>query len=344
MNNSAEVFNEVANNIWDKGEKRDASFVVALDVLSLLIAVAEIMSLCVLGKCVLISEQIRIILQSILIADLLFHMTNVLMPIVLLDFEYNIAIIYISRLKLYLLHLFVLVYYFSMVITTVDRLVAIKYPVKYKLIFPTSTVKKMIKVVWIVLLPLFLIPNIYNTVVNCLLNADLCEKYAYITDLFQRAIAACLLICDVLVITCYLSIYYIARHHFTALRQRYASTRAHNTLPAKRIMIIVGTFVVLYSPFIFFTAIFDLFGVNASIEASTIFYVFGIRIPTSVHSVISLYYYLYSMPECRMVFLKMFLSWNKQCNSQREEIKSQLFHLPVSSPAGSSGTSSSSVF
>ena len=301
---------------------------ILLDVFSFVIVLIEVASLYVLRKCVLITEQIKIISRNLLLSDLCFHVTNVLLPATVTDFNRSDIVLSLATLKLDILYVLAVLYCLFMVQATLDRWVSVKYTVKYNLILPPYRVRRLAWITWFIVFCGLLLPVAGSTIFHCF-GSETCHIDLESRRTFRLIISLLLFFCDVLVIIFYFFILVVANLQFERIRHQYPTSHMRTSVPAKRIMTIVGAFVIFYSPFVVFTVIIDIFGVELPVTVFAMFYILGIRVSTSFHSCLSLYYYLYSMPECRMVFLRTFLAWNRRCKEKQEKMKVEIFNIPV---------------
>ena len=301
-----------------------------LNTMSLFIVLVEVLSVYILHKCVLITDQIKIISQNLLVSDICFHFLHVLWYTVITPFAGSATGGLAVRLRIGIIYVLLLIYCFLMVVASFDRFISIKNPLHYELMFPPATVKSITRFIWITTLGAVLLPYIFGIYLHCgfALCGENSEPLAF-NQYFRMTLSVLFLLCDICVAILYAFIMFKSGEQAVRIRRWYPMSKINVRLPGRRIMLIVGAFIVLYSPCVIYTVVFDLFQMEASFVVYGVFYVTGFRVCTAIHSFISLYFFMYSMPECRMRFMSTFLAWSKRFTRRTDEIKVQLFNIPI---------------
>ena len=247
-------------------------------------------------------------------------------------------------LRMFFFSVFLSVLWWSMCAVIVERFIAVVFPYHYVTLVKKTTLYITISITWI----FNIIVSFAIVIVSWL---KLCAQYDFISSCegsaivrpFHSFVSCILCISFAVTIVIYSKILLSIRHHKREVRALNVKTTAENdkqnastSIPrastktprasTKAILIIIFSFIVLQSPYLFATIFFALRQDLQQIKWRTITHII-FYICHELNTFVTLFLYIWKFPECRMNFYYMFSKINNKYRENAESLRMEVFNI-----------------
>ena len=320
--------------------------------LNILVICGLLISICcnavalrIMLRCRKLPQSIRHFSVNFLISFLTIGVSILIHNVAMLVFGQNTRyyqLIFVARM--FFFSMFLSVLWCSMCAVIVERFIAIVFPYHYVTLVKNTTLYITISFIWI-----------FNTIVSIAIVIvswlKFCGQYDCISSFEGYAISrpfisfvSCILcISFAITIVLYSKILLSIRHHKREIgalnvintagndTQNASTSTPHASTSTPRastktILIIIFSFIVLQSPYLFATICFQLIQDLQQMKWRTITHII-FYICHELNTFVTLFLYVWRFPECRMNFYYMFAKTNNKCREKAESLRIEVFNI-----------------
>ena len=303
-------------------------------------------------RCRKLPLSIRYLSVNFLVSFLVVGVSIFIHNVAMLVFGQNshyYQLIFVARM--FFFSVFLSVLWWSMCAVIVERFIAIVFPYHYVTLVKKTTLYITISITWIFNIIVSFAIVIVSWLKLCAQYDFIssCEDYAIVSP-FQSFVSCILCISFAVTIVIYSKILLSIRHHkrqVLALNvkttaendKQNASTstpRASTSTPrastknprasTKTILIIIFSFIVLQSSYLFATIFFQLRHDLRQVKWRTITHII-FYICYELNTFVTLFLYIWRFPECRINFYYMFAKTNNKYREKAESLRMEVFNI-----------------
>ena len=309
------------------GDKGQYIFIISLfPIVSIILMVNDILAIVILQKCIRFSRQLKILTQNLVFCDLIFHFTFIVGVTIIVQQTEDVRRLFVLNILLIFISCAAILYILLMFALAIERLVSVRFPNAYYRLLSPSRVIGLAACIYIAgilvvgTLVIYIISQCQADTQSCFEDT---ADVLYIPRIIITSIFAC---SDVTII--FVSVYTIkvARQHAKRLHSQYPSTRLNTKVPAVRVVIHTGIFTLSFSFILILNMLMEVY------EGYFPFLI-PLRLLTyiwiTVNSFLSLYNYVFSLQECRLILKRLFCLWTNSKRDAYHRERIEIYNIPT---------------
>ena len=294
-------------------------------IISIIPLVSDILAIVVLRKCIRLSRQLKILTQNLVFCDLMLHVMFIIGFTIIAQYEggrrqfaLNILIMSLAcDVFLYFLLVFAL---------AIERLVSVRFPNAYYRLLSPSRVIRLAACIYIA--GILVVGTLVIYVISqCQADTQSCFEDTADVLYIPRIIITSIFVCSDITII-FVSVYTIkvARQHAQRLHSQYPSTRLNTKVPAVRVLIHIGIFTLSFSFVLILNMLMEVydgyFSFRSKLRLLTYIWI-------TVNSFLSLYNYVFSLKECRLILQRFFCLWTDSKSDDYHRKRIEIYNIPT---------------